>query len=230
MKNTFLLIFTIAVFTACTPKTSETVSSSVTQASEKLRYDGESHLKNIRQLTFGGDNAEAYWSFDNKYLTFQATNPKWGTKCDQIYTMPIATGASADMAPPLISTGKGQTTCSYFMPGNKEIIFASTHHQVTDCIETPRMVEGKYVWGIHPQFDLFVSDLKGNIKRQLTNEPGYDAEATISPDGKKIVFTSTRSEIWDMMAVPFLLPTANKSCSGLPVQKHLKTLPPTRIS
>jgi Tol biopolymer transport system component len=201
MKYTILLLVTLIFLLSCTPKVSQNVQSNYNPAADTLRYAGETHLKNIRQLTWGGDNAEAYWSFDNKNLVFQATNPKWGVNCDQIYTMSADKGLTPGILPPLLSTGKGQTTCSYFLPGNKEIIYASTHDEISTCIETPRMIEGKYVWGIHPQFDIYVADLKGNIKKQLTNEPGYDAEATISPDGKKIVFTSTRSgdlELWTM--------------------------------
>ncbi|MFT5764693.1 MAG: TolB protein, partial [Saprospiraceae bacterium] len=95
--------------------------------------------------------------------------------------------------PPMISTGKGRTTCSYFMPGNKEIIYASTHLGSEACPVAPRSVDGKYVWPVFSDFDIFVADLEGNTTRQLTKSPGYDAEPTISPDGKKIVFTSTRS-------------------------------------
>ncbi len=167
--------------------------------STTLLYPGETHIANLKQLTFGGDNAEAYFSFDNKNLVFQATNEKWGTECDQIYTMPI-TGYEGDM-PKLISTGKGRTTCSYFMPGNQEIIYSSTHLGNEACPNAPRSVNGKYVWGIFSDFDIFVADLDGNIKKQLTDSPGYDAEPTISPDGKTIVFTSTRTgdlELWTM--------------------------------
>lgn len=164
----------------------------------------EQHLKNIKQLTFGGDNAEAYFSFDGKALTFQTNNPKWGLKCDQIYYMHIKRAAKEmeKYKSTLISTGKGRTTCSYFMPGNKTILYASTHHYMDSCPPTlPYNPKAKYVWPIYPEFDIFVSDLKGNIVRQLTQTPGYDAEATISPKGDKIVFTSTRSgdlELWIM--------------------------------
>lgn len=167
--------------------------------SPTLRKAQEKHLGDIRQLTFGGDNAEAYFSFDNSMLTFQATNKDWGTSCDQIYFMPIE-GASAGQAS-LVSTGKGKTTCSYFMPGNRSVVYASTHHAADTCLPAPRSVNGKYVWPIHPEFDIFVADLNGKVLKQLTNSPGYDAEATISPDGSKIVFTSTRSgdiELWTM--------------------------------
>jgi Tol biopolymer transport system component len=96
--------------------------------------------------------------------------------------------------PDLISTGEGRTTCSYFMPGDRSIIFASTHLASKSCPPVPpRRTDGKYVWSIYDSYDIFVSDLKGNIIKQLTNTPGYDAEATVSPKGDKIVFTSLRS-------------------------------------
>jgi Tol biopolymer transport system component len=160
-----------------------------------LLYPGEEkHLSNVRQLTFGGDNAEAYFSFDNRSIVFQSTNPAWNIKCDQIYVFDLDKVSMKDQTPKLVSTGKGRTTCSYFMPGNKEIIYASTHLGNAECPHVPeRRTDGKYVWAIYPDFDIFVADLEGNVKEQLTKTPGYDAEATVSPDGKKIVFTSMRS-------------------------------------
>lgn len=100
----------------------------------------------------------------------------------------------------LVSTGYGRTTCSYFMPDNKHILYASTHEGDSACPPTPES-NGKYVWAIYPDFDIYVADLKGNITNKLTNSRGYDAEGTVSPDGKSIVFTSTRSgdlELWIM--------------------------------
>lgn len=163
---------------------------------------GEKHLKNLKQLTFGGDNAEAYWSFDNKNLSFQSNNKAWGLKCDQIFNMNISDAKKDSTAykPAMISTGMGRTTCSFFMPDNKHILYASTHLGSKECPADPPHSE-KYLWAIYPDFDIFVADLKGNIKQQLTNAPGYDAEATVSPRGDKIVFTSTRSgdlELWIM--------------------------------
>ncbi len=165
--------------------------SSESKPSTTIHYEKENNLKNVNQLTFGGDNAEAYFSYDNKYLVFQATNEKWNAPCDQIFYMPVD-GYEADQ-PPLLSTGKGRTTCSYFMPDGKSIVYASTHLGSEECPEVPRVVNGKYVWAVFSDFDIFQADLEGNIIKQLTDNPGYDAEATISPDGKKIVFTSTRS-------------------------------------
>lgn len=193
MRIIFTLVIAILLIFACNTakKTSDANTAAYNPATDTLRYPEEKHLKNVRQLTFGGDNAEAYFSFNDKFLSFQSTSAKFGSACDQIFYMPI-TGYTGER-PQLVSTGKGRTTCSYFMPGDKQILFASTHHASEQCPETPRVVNGKYVWAVYNTFDIFVSDLNGKIVRQLTNTPGYDAEATISPDGKKIVFTSTRS-------------------------------------
>lgn len=170
----------------------------------QLNYPQEKHLKNIRQLTFGGDNAEAYWSFDDKHLVFQATNEKWGVECDQIYYMDPYAKVDKDSKHPLLSTGKGRTTCSYFMKGNQSIIYASTHLADDNCPPSPeRREDGKYVWPIYESFDIFTADLDGNIIKRLTDTPGYDAEPTLSPDGNLIVFTSIRTgdlELYTMNA------------------------------
>ena len=193
-KSNILLLF-LVVLAACqnnseqaeqaTEETKDEVSA------DTLRFEQERHIQNIRQLTFGGDNAEAYFSSDSESLIFQATNSKWDVACDQIFYM-SKNGFEGDR-PPMISTGKGRTTCSYFMPGDSTIVYASTHLGSEDCPETPRMVNGKYVWPVYASFDIFVADLEGNIIDQLTDSPGYDAEATLSPDGSLIVFTSDRS-------------------------------------
>ena len=160
----------------------------------------EKHLKNIHQLTYGGDNAEAYFSFDGKNVSFQCNNEAWGLKCDQIFNLDIAKAAADNTyKPDLISTGYGRTTCSYFLPGDKEILYASTHQGGKDCPPTPEpRSDGKYLWPVYPDFDIYVADLKGNIVRQMTNSPGYDAEATVSPKGDKIVFTSMRNGDLDL--------------------------------
>lgn len=161
----------------------------------------EKHLKNLRQLTFGGDNAEAYFSPDGKNLSFQSNNKKWGLECDQIFDLNIEK-ASKDSTykPPRISNGLGRTTCSYYMPNGKDILFASTHLGSHACPAT-EIIKGKYLWGVFGDFDIFVASKNGKLKKQLTHTEGYDAEATISPKGDKIVFTSTRSgdlELWTM--------------------------------
>jgi Tol biopolymer transport system component len=161
----------------------------------------EPHLKNIQQLTFGGDNAEAYFSYDGRSLTMQSNNKNWGLNCDQIFDLEISKAiGDSTYKPSLISTGKGRTTCSYFLADNKHILFASTHAGSENCPVVPE-IPGKYLWPIYDTYDIYVSDLKGKIIKQLTNSKGYDAEATISPAGDKIVFTSTRGgdiDLWTM--------------------------------
>jgi TolB protein len=161
----------------------------------------EKHLKNITMLTHGGDNAEAYFSYDGKFAAFQSNNPKWGLKCDQIFNLDIEKAAK-DPAykPDMISSGKGRTTCSYYLADNKHILYASTFKGGDECPPAPE-TKGRYLWAVYRSFDIYIADLKGNITKQLTDSEGYDAEATVSPDGKKIVFTSDRSgdlELWTM--------------------------------
>ncbi len=161
----------------------------------------ETHLKNIRQLTFGGDNAEAYWSPDGQWLTFQSNNAAWGLKCDQIFAMNVAKADSA-YRPLAISGGKGRTTCSYFMPDGKHVLFASTMSAADTCPAVPNLRQGgKYLWPVYGTYDIYVADLKGKITKRLTDKAGYDAEAVLSPKGDKILFTSDRSgdlELWTM--------------------------------
>ena len=169
-------------------------------ADKNLIYPQEKYFANMRQLTFGGDNAEAYWSFDNTKLTFQSNNPQWGLRCDQIYYMDFNNPEHFEGIPPRISTGLGRTTCAYFMPGDTTILYASTHLYGNDCPPEPDKSEG-YVWPIYPAFNIFVANLNGHIVDFLTDNIGYDAEATVSPKGDKIVFTSDRSgdlELWTM--------------------------------
>lgn len=162
--------------------------------SDTLLYPEEVHLKNLRQLTFGGDNAEAYWSFGDDKLVFQSNFSDWGVQCDQIFIMDLTSNEESGQRPPMVSTGKGRTTCAYFMPGDSTILYASTHLGGDQCPPEPeRQPGGKYVWPIYDTYDIFEADLNGNIIRQLTDRPGYDAEATVSPKGDKIVFTSDRS-------------------------------------
>ena len=163
-------------------------------AGDSLHYSNETHLKNVRQLTFGGDNAEAYFSFDGKYLVFQRTNPKDNIPCDQIFVGKIPESPEEQFAPTLISSGKGRTTCGAFMKDNKHIVFASTHLDNETCPPVPDRSKygNKYIWPLYSSFDIFMADLQGNVTKQLTSHAGYDAEATLSPDGKEMIFTSTR--------------------------------------
>jgi len=144
----------------------------------------EPHLRNLRMLTNGGENAEAYWSADGRQLIFQATRPGVSS-CDQIFTM-NADGSGTRM----VSTGRGRTTCAYFYPAGDRILYSSTHHVSSECPPPPDYSMG-YVWALY-EFDVFSADRDGGNLRQLTNAPGYDAEATISPDGRTVVFTSVR--------------------------------------
>jgi TolB protein len=144
----------------------------------------EVHLRNIRQLTFGGENAEAYFSFDGQRIIFQSTRDPY--KCDQIFTM-NRDGSNQK----LISTGKGRTTCGYFTPDGKRVIYASTHLGGPDCPPPADRSEG-YVWAIYRAYDIFSAKVDGTDLKRLTTTDGYDAEGTISTDGKKIVFTSAR--------------------------------------
>jgi TolB protein len=152
-------------------------------APDQLRLPEEIHLKNIKQLSFAGENAEAYFSADGKQLSFQSKRD--GRECDQIYTMNID-GSDVRM----ISTGDGRTTCSYFFPNGRRVLYSSTHLGSKQCPPTPDFSQG-YVWPVYATFDIFTSRPDGSDLKQLTTTAGYDAETTISRNGK-LVFTSTR--------------------------------------
>jgi len=195
-----IVLFSVVIF-GCSSKSekAEVEQDSVKVYVDTLRFEQEKHLKNLRQLTFGGDNAEAYWSFDNTKLTFQSNNKAWDLHCDQIFYMPVEGSDLKTNRPQLISTGMGRTTCAYFMAGDTTILFASTHLGGKDCPKEPERVPGgKYLWPIYDTYDIFISDLRGDIVKQLTSVKGYDAEATVSPKGDKIVFTSTRNGDLDL--------------------------------
>ena len=188
-QYSFNLIILLVLF-SCNISEKETKNNS----SESLIYEQEKYFKNMKQLTFGGENAEAYWSFDDSKLIFQATNEKWGQSCDQIYIIDTNNYSLDSVTPQMVSLGLGRTTCSYFLPGDSTIIYAATHREDAKCrLVADRRVDGKYVWPIYDSYDIFIADLEGNIVKQLTNYDGYDAEATVSPTGDKIVFTSIRS-------------------------------------
>lgn len=161
---------------------------------DSLRYPDETHLRNIQQLTFGGDNAEAYWSYDGKKLVFQRTSLKDGVACDQIFVGTVPAKVGEPFTYKMVSTGKGRTTCAYFTYDNKHIIYASTHLADEACPPVPDRAKygNKYIWPLYKGYDIFMADLNGTIKKQLTNSPAYDAEATLSPDGKKMIYTSTK--------------------------------------
>src|SRR5688572_6266522 len=151
---------------------------------------GEKHLKNIKQLTFGGENAEAYFSSDGRQLIFQSKRD--GRNCDQIYAM-NADGSNVRM----VSNGEGRTTCSYFFKDGKKVLYASTHGGAKECPPNPDFSKG-YVWAIYPDYDIYTSKTDGKDIKALTKTAGYDAEATVSPDGKRIIFTSMRDGDLDL--------------------------------
>jgi TolB protein len=155
------------------------------------RFDGERHLQDVRQLTFGGENAEAYFSPDGKKLIYQSTPP--GEACDQQFVMDLATGDTKR-----VSSGKGRTTCGYFrFPQGDRIIYASTEAAAAECPAPPDRSKG-YVWAVYEGYDIYEAMPDGSEPRRLTQTPGYDAEATWCPKGGKLVFTSARDGDLDL--------------------------------
>lgn len=190
------VLLPMILLTNCSTKT-----NSYDPSLDSLRFSGEYHLRNVKQLTFGGNNAEAYWSFDGSKLVFQSDweeiNPQG---CDQIFIMnsdgtPLPNGNIYQ----LVSTGKGRTTCSYFLKEEERIVFASTHEADERCPESQMFVNGKYVWPIFDSYNIYSSNLEGSNIEKLISSNYYDAESTVSPDGRFLVFTSARSgdlELW----------------------------------
>jgi len=179
---------------------SDVRKNSYDPSKDTLRFEGEKHLRNIKQLTFGGNNAEAYWSFDDKQLIFQSDWKELHNQgCDQIFTM-NADGSKYKNGKKyqLVSTGKGRTTCSYYMKDGR-LLFASTHEGGESCPESKMFAGQRYVWPLFDTYDIYTSNSNGSNTKLLIGGKGYDAEATASPDGKYIIFTSTRSgdiELW----------------------------------
>jgi TolB protein len=164
-------------------------------ADDPLRDPQEKHLRHVKQLTFGGQNAEAYFSYDGHRLIFMRTREPY--KCDQIFVM--NTDGSDQH---LVSTGEGRTTCGYFYADGKHMLYSSTHAANKECPPHPDYSRG-YVWGVYPEYQIYYATIEGKVVRPLTTGPGYNAEATLSADGKKIVFTSSRDgdlEIYAMNA------------------------------
>jgi TolB protein len=182
----FALLTTLAMAQTVAPPAAHAAATDLPTPEEK-------HLHNLRQLTFGGSNAEAYFSADGKKLIFQST--RGDLKCDQIFTM-NTDGTDQKM----VSTGKGRTTCGYIFPHQDKILYSSTHLADAACPPRPDYSKG-YVWAVSPGYDIFTAKLDGSDLKRLTTTPGYDAEATISEDGKKIVFTSLRNGDLDIYSM-----------------------------
>ena len=195
IKNWFFVIMLISIailitFLSFTKKEIQVKASK----NDTLHYPEETHFKNLQQLTFGGDNAEAYFSFDGKWLVFQKTYAKEGLPCDQIFIGKVPAKPGEKFIPKMISSGKGRTTCATFTKNGKHIIYASTHLGADTCPPVPdrKKYGNKYIWPLYDSYDIFMADLNGKIVKQLTTSKGYDAEATLSPDGKKMIYTSTK--------------------------------------
>lgn len=206
MKRNFLfcMLFSLHfIFYTCrqaseNPSSTEDTTDSSDDTLKWIHFPSENHLKNVTQLTFGGDNAEAYWSYSGRRLTFQRTDHKQ-IMCDQIFEGKVPADSASDFKYKMISTGKGRTTCSFFLPGDTLILYASTHADQDSCPPVPdRKKIGKYVWPVYDTYEIYIADLNGNIKRQLTKNNFYDAEATVSPRGDKIIFTSDRDGDLDL--------------------------------
>ena len=180
-------VLTIA---ACSPAP-EAPKPAAAPPAPSLGLPEERHLTNIKQLTFEGENAEAYFSFDGKRLSFQSTA---GHGCDQIFTMNLDGSGRT-----LVSTGKGRTTCAFYEPDGRHVVYASTHLGGDACPTVPGREAG-YVWPIYESYDIFRASADGSGLVRLTKTPGYDAEATIGKDGR-IVFTSVRDGDMDIYSM-----------------------------
>jgi len=155
------------------------------QVADSLIRPGETHFAHLWQLTFGGQNAEAYWSGDGRKLVFQSTREGW--PCDQEYVFDLASGKVVR-----VSTGKGRCTCGYFYDHDRRVLFASTHLDADSCPPPPDMSQG-YTWAVSPGYEIFTAKPDGSDLQRLTNHPGYDAEGTMSVDGRWLIFTSKRN-------------------------------------
>jgi TolB protein len=186
-----LILLIVAAPTAAR-RSSQTSTAAQAVPRDAAADPREPHLRHVRMLTDGGENAEAYFSFDGRRLSFQSTRD--GVECDQIYAM------DADgMNLARVSNGQGRTTCSYFYPDGKSILYASTFRASAACPPKPGFEHG-YVWPVYASYDIYRANADGSGITPLTTTPGYDAEATIARDGR-IVFTSVRDgdmEIYSM--------------------------------
>jgi len=169
------------------------------QKADSLLYADEKHFKNVKQLTFSGDNAEAYWSYDDKHIIFQRKNEAENIDCDRMFIGNIPQNNEDSFVYKQISF-KGRNTCGYFLPDGKQVIYASTYLSGDSCPPVPDRTKygNRYLWPIYDTYDIFLADTSGKIIKQLTKTKGYDAEGTLSPDGTKMIFTSIRNGDLDL--------------------------------
>jgi TolB protein len=183
VKKTALVILILLLVPACAGKSPDT------HPAAKPFIDR--HMKNVTRLTVDGDNGEAYFSWDGKKLIFQSSRN--GYACDKIWTMNID-GSEKRM----VSPDHGAHTCSFFLPDGQHIVFASTSGLAGDCPSRPEMPKGaRYVWPLYP-YDIYSANLDGSGLKRLTDNPQYDAEPVVSPDGRQIVFGSQREGNFDV--------------------------------
>jgi TolB protein len=200
MARLFLFVFVLAL--TLTPALSHVLRTPARKSSlpipPKSISAPEPHLNNIQQITTGGTNAEAYWSFDNTKLSFQAIRDPLGQThaCDQIYTMNVD---GSDIK--LLSTGRGRDTCSFYYPDNIHVVYSSTQASDTYCPPIPDMNYG-YLWPVYKTMEIFRLNTQTGELVQLTNNSAYDAETTISPKGDLMVYTSDISGDLELYIMP----------------------------
>jgi Tol biopolymer transport system component len=175
-----LMVAALATGGAARPRT---VPPNAAPADSLIR-PGERHFRHLWQITFGGENAEAYWSADGRRFIWQSTREGW--PCDRMYVKDLATGNEQ-----MVSTGTGRTTCGYFYDHDRRVLFASTHAGGDSCPPVPDFSHG-YVWPVYANYDIWTAKPDGSDLKRLTDTPGYDAEGTVSVDGQWILFTSVR--------------------------------------
>ena len=193
--RTILLIAIASTFCSCRLN----VGSEAPGAGERVKPDladtTELHLKNLHQLTYGGNNTKPHFSYNHRNVVFQSDFHKWGVTCDQVFIFDLAHAEHDTAIPHMLSTGLGTTADCYFMQDGGHIVYASSHLSDENCLHPIpwKAKNGQYLMGLHDDHDIFVTNLNGKPTEQLTSSPGYDAEAKTSPKGNKIVFTSNRS-------------------------------------
>jgi len=193
--------------TAATTPTAPTAPAATTSshhghgapvADRDVQRADERHLQNVTQLTFGGENAEAYFDHTGTELSLQVKRD--GAGCDAIYRM-NADGTKQRQVSPSMDKGGGRTTCAYILP-SKQVVYASTHGHGPGCLDEPDRSQG-YVWKVYPEFDIWVAGPEGENPKVLFKSDGYDAEATVCHKTGRIIFTSDKTgdlELYSMNA------------------------------